>query len=338
MTLQLYLNQSGGNAATMPLASKIVDASGAVLGTNRTNWLGGAAGYRELYANGDAGNSPGLASPGPPSKHGWVYEGNYLNNALIPAGSWDDTIALIYLGGVAITVDVLHRWYQYKSSDDSFTWLGEQLYSSLSVQPGTHQYSQSGLVQPERRFPVGTYLYEDMWMKTSAVIPNSVAVGQGNTGNLGSTSGSFSTIPDPLPLQYTVDLINLLLYQHEPLHQYPDKDYILSIGEDGGVRIQGGGASVVFSQCVQPVSDVYVQMVADPDQYGRRRFPMLMVYRVNSTGTLDMLLTANDGNTYQVPFYKAKLPLEQGTAKTMVVARGDRDHIFDLHVWCSLSR
>ena len=142
MTLQLLLNQSGSAPVTMPGANKIADASGGTLGTSATNWLGGNAGWRELYSRGDAGNSPGLAQPGSPSKHGWLYEGSYLNNALVPPGNWDDTLAFSYTGGVAITVDVLHNWYQYRSSDDSFVLLASATYSSLSVQSGTHQYSQ----------------------------------------------------------------------------------------------------------------------------------------------------------------------------------------------------
>jgi hypothetical protein len=333
MTLSLYLSQQ-------PIA--IVDVGGGILGTNMTNWLGGNAGWRELYAAGDAGNSPGLSNPGPPSNHGWSYAGSALNNALIPAGNWSDTIALNYNGGATITVDVLHRWYVYRTSDSSYTLLASVLYSALAVQPGVHQYSQSGLAEPECRVPTGTYLYEDCWVKTSAAVPNSIAVCQGNTSNMGSASGSYTNVPDPLPLQYTVDLINLTGYQHVPKQEYPDKSYALSIGEDYGVIVHRGTKTVIFSQSIWPVSDtVYFQMTADQDQLGRIRYPKLLCYLVNGSGTCDSILTATDGNTYQIPATQMVPVIERGSGsspRAMVAVLGDSYHVFDLHVWNVLSR
>ena len=139
-------------------------------------------------------------------------------------------------------------------------------------------------------------------MKTSAVIPNSVAVCQGNTGNLGSTTGSLTNMPDALPMTYNVDLVNISGYQSKPKQEYPDKSYILSISEDSGVKIGHGSKTVVFSQAIQPVGDsAYFQMTAEQDQFGRIRYPKMIVYRRNSTGRRDSLLTAYDGNTYQLP-------------------------------------
>jgi hypothetical protein len=297
MTTLIFHNESASNVGPGG-AYKLVSTVGGASASDKTNNLTGPVGWGELRAAGNAAAWPGLAQAGTPSNFGWCYDAADMYGKMFEqSNKWADQLQLNRVGA-SVVADVVRHYFVYDDAAVSFTKYAEVLFSNLTIPSGSNTFSQSNLLLPEMRFPTThSHMYTDLWMNNKTTgASGTLAVIQSTGADVGGYT-TYLTAPDAVTIynhQYYVSLLGASLipylkYQPKPLPRVKSSDEVTH----GLVE----SPSCLFDTKFFPVAD---QLQVQMNYAGSGSWPVLSLYRMNTTGSQDEILHVADNNLYTV--------------------------------------
>jgi hypothetical protein len=127
--------------------------------------LGTATGFSESFSQGTAAAWQSLASIGPPSGNGWLWDVTTLEGQQFVTGNWAPTLRFqINSGNGNATADLYVRAYIYNPNTLKYVLIGSMLLSGQTILNGvstTYPFANTSLAAVT--FRGGDKLYMDVW-------------------------------------------------------------------------------------------------------------------------------------------------------------------------------
>ncbi len=138
------------------------------------NFSGGATGYGQLWAQGNAGGWLAAGSIGSQDGHGFLLENSVLNleGQTLAAGNWTPTIRLTSMTsssapGGTITADIIVR-ISKRSSGGTYTTIATSTLTGASLTSTATSFNLPAASGAATAFATGDKLYIDVWLNITA--------------------------------------------------------------------------------------------------------------------------------------------------------------------------